>query len=317
MTTDTRRTNTGESLAEMMRIMDVATALRREREKAEDELDFDETRKRLRKRLLNAAAATGEKVTPEEVEVAIDRYFDELYTYEEPRRGLKMLLARLYVRRKAVLGGLAALLLIVSFAWVATVVFNRTFSNEAKLARELPKITQEIERRRDRARALAKEPEAREEIDRLWKQADAAREHDDLDGLRTARDRLAELEATLDAAYTVTVVHGPNRMSGIDRYHEDSRSRHAYVIVEALDSSGKALRQSIRNVEENKAKTVERWGERVPDAVWERLKRDKMEDGILDETVFAVKRRGYRKIDVRMKDADGTPLERQAQITEW
>jgi hypothetical protein len=94
-----------------MRIMDVATALRERRETVERELNRDELKMELRDKLMSAAAVVGEQVTPEEVEIAVDRYFDTMYSYQEPTRGLSIMLAHLYLRR-----GRAGLLLFVLFA---------------------------------------------------------------------------------------------------------------------------------------------------------------------------------------------------------
>lgn len=60
------------SMHDMLRIMDVASALRRERETAEAVLDVATAKQKLRERLLATAAAAGEPVTAAEVDAAID-----------------------------------------------------------------------------------------------------------------------------------------------------------------------------------------------------------------------------------------------------
>jgi Family of unknown function (DUF6384) len=87
------------SIAEMLRIMDVARSLRREREVVEGQLNLDQTKQELRQRLMGMAGATGEPVTPEEVEVAIQLYYDNLHAYQEPPRGFALMLANLYIHR--------------------------------------------------------------------------------------------------------------------------------------------------------------------------------------------------------------------------
>jgi len=91
------------SIAEMLRIMDVARTLRREREVVDWQLNLDQTKQELRQRLMGMAGATGEPVTPEEVEVAIQLYYDNLHAYQEPPRGFALMLAHVCIRRGRVL----------------------------------------------------------------------------------------------------------------------------------------------------------------------------------------------------------------------
>ena len=99
------------TLDEMSRIMDVATTLRRERARVEHQLNFDEVKSELRRRLLEAAKISGDAVTADEIDVAIDQYYDRLHTFQEPPLSFRTLLAHLYVRRTAIVAwavGLAA-----------------------------------------------------------------------------------------------------------------------------------------------------------------------------------------------------------------
>jgi hypothetical protein len=89
------------------------------------------------------------------------------------------------------------------------------------------------------------------------------------------------------------------------------------LIVEARTSDGTALKRRVHNIETGKDKEVTKWAERVPKEVYDRLARDKKEDGVLNETTFAVKRRGEAEEQVTMPGADGKPLTRLGQITEW
>lgn len=86
-------------LQDMVRIMDVASELRKERETVQRELNREVTRERLRERLLASAKVAGEQLSPEEVDAAIDRYYERLHTFAEPPRGLSVMLAHAYIRR--------------------------------------------------------------------------------------------------------------------------------------------------------------------------------------------------------------------------
>ena len=87
------------SLAETLRIMDVASVLRREREQAKRALSIDQVQDQLRHRLQAAAEVTGEAVTPAEIDAAIRHYYANLHAFGEPPRNLSWFLAHLYIRR--------------------------------------------------------------------------------------------------------------------------------------------------------------------------------------------------------------------------
>ncbi len=99
------------SLTETLRIMDVASVLRREREQAKRALDAGQVQDQLRQRLQAAAEVTGEAVTPAEIDAAIRHYYSNLHAFHEPPRSASWFLAHLYIRRVWVgLGVLAAAL---------------------------------------------------------------------------------------------------------------------------------------------------------------------------------------------------------------
>ena len=55
---------------------------------------------------------------------------------------------------------------------------------------------------------------------------------------------------------------------------------------------------------------VIRFGVRVPQSVYEAVKADKLDNGIIDDNVFGQKRRGRRAPEYRLQTAGG-------MITEW
>lgn len=87
------------SLNEMMRVMDVARELRRNRDVAEEMFRRDEVRVQLRQKLMKAAEVAGDRVTEAEIDAAIDDYFKNLHTYRDPEPSFQRLLAHLWVWR--------------------------------------------------------------------------------------------------------------------------------------------------------------------------------------------------------------------------
>jgi hypothetical protein len=120
--------------------------------------------------------------------------------------------------------------------------------------------------------------------------------------------------------YTVGIINRPGEKSAVDRYFTDDAGKRVsgwFVIVEARDARGGEVRVPIENRETGKTQDVSKWGEQVPAEVYERLKADKQADGVLDERAFGEKHRGERRLEVTLKGADGKPITRGGQITQW
>lgn len=330
------------TLDEMLRVMDVATELRQQRETVEKEFAVDETRQMLRERLLAATSITGERVSEVEVDTAITQYFSTLYTYREPPRSLNVTLAHLYVRR----GQLSvSLVLVLALAGVSSYMLHtsagmftravrssrqavqqatspadlsaRLQANAKARASELETAVREMS---DRIRAIARDAAIPLEIDRWLGELDVAKRQLDEKSLSELCQRTTTLLNQLNEAYEVHIVSGSNDKSGIDRYFEDAEGKRVsgfYVIVEARDANGNPLPRRIRTGETQQLEQVTRWAERVPQEVYDRIKADKKADGVLNETLFAVKQRGYQNEEIKLVGSDNQALSRLGQITKW
>lgn len=318
----------------MLRIMDVASTLRRERENAEAQLDMETARLRLRERLLATAAAAGEAVTPAEVDAAIARYFATQHVYEDPPKGWASFWAHLWVMR----AGCVALLVVfavVTFclSWlvgavedssarrgtpppVATPPPSATPAAGVSGASPLESAWAEFEKVATSAAAIAADDEAKSRVQGARATGQLAYDTKDDVGLKIARQTLDDLVLRLHEEFTVRIVDRPGERSGIDRYHDGKVSGY-YLIVEARSADGRTLTRSITNAETRRTAKVTKWGEQVGEAVWRRIGGDKTSDGILDETLFARKERGRCDEVVVLDDGNGKPVRRGRQITEW
>lgn len=322
-------------LPELLRIMDVATALRQDRELVEQQLNRDELKARLRERLLAGSGVTGEKVTPEEVDAAIDRYFQNQNTFVEPPKGFEVALANLYVRRRSLALTLCAALAVVVGMWLMLgwvrgagrtrrTVPSRTataaLSPEARRSRDLTESWNAATASLKAIHAGTTDPEALRQADQLGEQAGAFYKNENLDRLGQVRAELDALDHRLAEDYTVRIVTRPGQKSGIDRYFTDEEGKRAsglYLIVEAIGPDGAVRKRRIRNAETGRTQEVSVWAERVPKEVFDRIAADKRRDGIVDEDIFAVKRRGQLEEQVTLPGPDGRPLARLGQITQW
>ena len=129
-----------------------------------------------------------------------------------------------------------------------------------------------------------------------------------------ASARLAELQLltqVLGLAYELRIISRPGEKSGIWRYPEDRPNvRNHYIVVEPLGPDGRAMSIPVRNEEDQIVRTVKRFAVRVPEAVYEAVKADKVDNGIVDNSLFGVKKRGTRSPAYRFDVAGGW-------ITDW
>jgi hypothetical protein len=134
-------------------------------------------------------------------------------------------------------------------------------------------------------------------------------------GQRVAAHKAADdLEALLEElrlAYEIRIVSRSGELSGlwrIPRVNPDSRNY--YLVVEAIDPAGTALARPVVNEENGKRETVTIWAVRVSKAVFDEVQADKLDDGIIQDPVVGVKRRG--ELDIRWRvDTQGGAL------TQW
>ncbi|MEO0579160.1 MAG: DUF6384 family protein, partial [Pseudomonadota bacterium] len=128
----------------------------------------------------------------------------------------------------------------------------------------------------------------------LYREGIAALRQGDAD---TAQVRAADLQALLGELqrnYVVSVVSRPNERSGVIRAPESNLDvDNYYLIVEALDRSGRPIAVDIRSEEDGLVKRVRVWGIRVGRAVFERVRDDKADDGIIQSRQIGRKARGY------------------------
>ena len=135
--------------------------------------------------------------------------------------------------------------------------------------------------------------------------------------LEPAQNVIAQLNDYLDfvrSAFVLRIVNRPGIKSGIDRYYTDSSGKRVagyYVIVEALDASGRPIKQSIRNEEDGRMKQTSLWGERISKDVYEKVKKDKLDNGRIDQDIVGAKKAGSAKIEYSL-----IPVS-EGRITRW
>ncbi|HUG62622.1 MAG TPA: DUF6384 family protein, partial [Methylomirabilota bacterium] len=119
------------------------------------------------------------------------------------------------------------------------------------------------------------------------------------------------LRADLVRAYVLRIVSRPGEPSGVFRIPDvNEASRNFYLIVEAVTPGGDVISLPVTSEEDGQTRVVSKWGVRVPESVFDEIRRDKEADGIVDEAILAEKPRGSLEPAYAMPVLGGA-------ITEW
>lgn len=125
-----------------------------------------------------------------------------------------------------------------------------------------------------------------------------------LGDIRTLTEKIA-------TSYTMKIVNENGVDTGFWRQHENSRSRYNYyVVVDALDASGNPVKIDVVNEENGERKRTSRFAVRVSESVFESVKADKMDNGLIDNPIVGVKKTGALDPEYHMDAGAGI-------ITNW
>ena len=279
------------SLSEMLRIMDVAREMREEQLTVAQQFQIDETKARIRDRLLESAKVTGDQVTSAEVDAAIEIYFRDQFIYRDPPWGLNRLLAQLYVWRVKSVVGLAISAAAGIGIWLGFFNPSMPWSSTYRAAQTQRAVEHEARTVLDQLNILKKDEAAAQAVDEITKEFHAIEATGNPKAIRECQTRMAALLAKLNEQYEVQIVTGSTSL--FDRRWDKGGGVMAYyAIVEARAGGGKILTRTIRDSETGQTSSVTTWAVQIPKEVFDRLATDKQSDGILNETRYAEKVRG-------------------------
>lgn len=299
------------SLTEMLRIMDVAREMREEQLTVSQQFQIDETKARIRDRLMESAKVTGDQVTPTEVDAAIEIYFRDQFIYRDPPWGLNRLLAQLYVWRVKSVVGLSLFAAAGIGIWLAFFNSSMPWSAESRAVQAQQHVEHEARTVLDQLNILKKDEVAAQAVDQIAKEFHAIEATGDLQSIRECQTRMAALLAKLNEQYEIQIVSGSTSLIS-RRWEKGGGVMAYYAIVEARSGGGKILTRSVMNSETGQTNSVTTWAEQIPKEVFDRLANDKRSDGILNETRYAMKTRGSLQEQVVLPGAK--PL---GTLTSW
>lgn len=299
---NTTSTTVKQPLDDIMLAMDVVDTLRRRERLVKKELDEEGRHEDLKERLRKIYAAQGIEVPDHVIDQGVAALKEERFTYKPPPDTFSTKIARVYVKRnkwgKWLLGGIAvpAIAGLINY-------FTITLPN-AGLPDELKSLHNEVVQ-------MAKSDNARQTADSYLAAGQSALVSDNTDRAKATVTELQSLRTSLQQEYTIRIVNRQGVKSGVWRIPDiNSSAKNYYLIVEAIDPSGNTLSTNILNEETGKNSTVDIWGLRVDKNVFDRVARDKRDDGIIENDRMGYKERGYLIPKYEMKTSGGA-------ITTW
>lgn len=293
-------------LDELMLAMDVVDTLRHQELVLAREVTADERDAELLTRLREIYTGQGIEVTDTILSQGVSALREERFVYRAPAATFGRSLALLYVTRGRWgkwVGGLAVLLAVAALS-LQLFVFGPEQRAIAALPGDLQGAYQGVVISTQNESVLG-------DAGALLAVGEAAVADRDYDAARTAVGDLRTLANRLQQQYELRIVSRRGERSGITRIpDENSLAQNFYLIVEAVTPDGRALTLPITSEEDGRTRRVAKWGLRVDQATYERVRADKSDDGIIQNGVVGAKRRGELEPQYSVSTTRGA-------ITEW
>ncbi|MGE0846994.1 MAG: DUF6384 family protein [Flavobacteriaceae bacterium] len=301
-------------LDEVMLAMDVVDTLRHREALVERELASDDRDRALIERLREIYSRQGIEVSDRILEEGVRALNEERFVYKPRSGGLQVALARLYVRRGRIgkwLAWIAAILAALWLGWQALYVWPAERAAEAARIEATETLPARLAKLRQGILDIAKVPEAADRAEALYADGANALKRGDVEAARQAAATLEQLQQNLSLQYRLRIVQEQGEHSGVWRIPDaNEAAQNFYLIVDAVDDAGKPVTLPVMSEETNRISTVSRFGVRVSESVFEQVRRDKGDDGIIQSNIVAVKQRGYLDPQYRVPVLGGA-------ITSW
>lgn len=301
-------------LDDVLLAMDVVDTLRHREQRVLTELDAGAREAALLARLKDIYAAQGIDVPERILKEGVKALEEKRFLYKPPAPSLGVTLAKLYITRDRWLEPVSWALVAVA-ALFGAYQFGVVAPAKANGARAQIELTQtlpsELARLHGEIVAGALEVAPKLQADALLAEGRRATAAADVTAARGALAGLATLQADLGAIYQVRVVYGPGEANtGVFRIPDDvPGARNHYLIVEAVDPSGRLVEVPVISEEDRRSDRVTRWGQRVSEAVFNGVAGDKGDDQIVQNSLIGQKTAGYLNPQYTAETPGGAILE--------
>jgi len=293
-------------LDELMLAMDVVDTLRHKELVLAREMQAEDRDENLVERLHEIYTGQGIVVTDEILQLGVKALREERFVYHPPPATFGRSLAHLYVTRGRWGKWVGALTITVAVAALTFQLLVR--GPELRAIADLPVNLQGAYQG---VVISTQDQGVLGDARGLLAAGEAAVADRDYPAARTAVTDLRVLADKLQQTYEIRVVSRPGERSGFTRIPEENeRVENFYVVVEAVAPNGAALTLPITSEENGRTSNVDKWALRVDEPTYERVRADKIDDGIVQNAVVGAKNRGEL-------NAQYTVPTTGAAITEW
>jgi hypothetical protein len=296
-----------QKLDDVLLAMDVVDTIRHREQVADMELSAAEREEKLIGRLKEIYDAQGIQVPDRILKDGVKALEEQRFVYKPPdpnRLDVKM--AKAWVNRRKWLPQtmMVAVLIVISGLVVQFGVIGPRAAEWRNMPAEIARLSAEDQ-------ALAVDPAVDAQIIGVAAGGQSAVTRNDRSEARRARDLLRQYNVQLSQTYDVRILNEEGKRSAVYREARDgSPVPNYYLIVEAVDPSGRSLKVPVTNEENRETKTVEQWGQRVTRDTYEQIRRDKTDNGIIEAAIIGHKSVGQLAPSYTIPVMPGA-------ITEW
>lgn len=297
------------SLSAELLVMDVANTLRHGVDMPSG-ASGDTLVKRLRAIYLQQGIELSDDVLRDGIAASTEGRF----AYAPPRGGLGPLLARAYVARQKWGPPVFALALALAVGLGAYFFGYRPYrasqSEQARL-----ELTQGLPAQMDALYQTifteTKVQSAAADADDLRNAGKAAAARGDRAGAERAIADLTALREKLEQAYTLRVVDRNGVKPGFWTFPpNNSEATNYYIVVEAVDPGGHVLSLPVTSEDTGQTQTVDHWGLRVPQSIYDAVMSDKQDDNVIQHGLVGFKQYGFTDVDYVVPVLGGA-------VTQW
>jgi len=301
-------------LDEVMLAMDVVDTLRHRQDLAVRELDAVSKEEQLITKLREIYHQQGIEVPDHILKEGVAALAESRFVYTQPKPGFKRTLAYAYVSRGRwgrLVGGIVLAVAIL----FAGYQFAYLPLKQASIETAQLELTETLPAQMDALyQAIYEETKVQSAVgraDEMRTRGKIAANEGDRAGAEAAIASLTDLRDTIRADYTLQIVNRDGEQSGFWTFPEiNTEATNYYIVVEAVDNTGKRLELPIVHEETGETEIVSMWGVRVPESVYDSVANDKRDDGIIQRNIVGRKTYGYVEVDYAVPVLGGA-------VTRW
>ncbi|MEX1179796.1 MAG: DUF6384 family protein [Cucumibacter sp.] len=301
-------------LDHVMLAMDVVDTLRHRQDLVERELDEEKRAASLIGKLRGIYAEQGIDVPDHILKEGVDALAESRFAYSPPRRGFGGLLATFYVTRGAWGRPLIAIAVAAALVFGGYQFAYRPFvaAQQAEALRQLAEVLPaQMDGLYDTIYTETKEQEAVRRATAIRERGKVAAAEGDSAGAAKAVADLTGVRDQLRREFRLKIVNRAGEETGVWTFPDvNTEATNFYIVVEAVSPDDEVLTVPIENEESGVVEAVSKWAVRVSEPVYQAVRQDKLDDGIIQQNIIGVKQFGYLEVDYVVPVLGGA-------ITQW